>query len=331
MRNATFLLFLTFPLLSFATSHTQLRECSIKSTDSEKLACFQKLVDESAPPRIDRPLPGTDPPLNRLVVHGELAPAFPWTDVDVFAVPATISIARSNNRSSTDVQAAAIYHRTIGTSEDNGLFTGIGWVRKELGEDRSDARTLILGAQFRRGTETTNEYGERQAGDVFIEYAPFFSHSRDIYKKLTTDLYGLDASIGWYASFGARNDARNTFSINSSIESSQTRPDVGADRDALTASLGVQLTYGLTESVIISASPIFYDYLDQPFGTNEGSGVYGQLYMRWDLDPAKRTHFRPYLLLTRQFGKKPEDGTWIANQTSLALGVNFDKVFRAKQ
>lgn len=319
MHMALAILLLSLSSITVAATYEQLRRCADAMIDAEKITCLNALVEEAKPPRPgDAPKhPPASP--NRFVVHGVLAPAFYDSGVDAFRVPATISLSRANNRSATDVNASAIYHRYFGENKNQGFFAGTGWFRKELGTSRTDARSLIVGTELIQGFES----GERSS-DWFALYTPSAIHRRDIYKKETTDIYALSASWGRFLPLGASADERNTFSIDAAIEASHLRPDSAPKRDALTASLGLKSTYGLTERLLLSAALSFYDYIDRPFGTNEGSDTYGQIALRWDLDPTKRGGFRPYVTIMRQFGAKPEDSTWIPNQTVLALGINFD-------
>jgi hypothetical protein len=328
MRYAILLL-LCISSISNAASPDELRACAAKPSDAEKIACLNALVKALDPPNIGSPPPGSPAPNSRVVVYGDLAPAFPRSEVDVFEAPATISLARSDNRSSTDVSAAVIYHRYFGTQQDIGVYTGVGWFRTELGEGRSDVRSFIVGSEYIHGF-ASRIGGKQFASEWFATYSPSFSHERDIYKRETTDTYAFTAKLGRFYPFDGSDDERNTISLTAAMKSLQVRPESGPDRDALTADLGLILTYGVTDHIVFGASPTFYDYLDRPFGVDEGSDSYGKLWLRWDLDPNESGRFRPYLLLTRQFGDNPGETDWIPNQTSLALGISFDYEFRRK-
>lgn len=315
------LLLLSGPI--HATTYEQLRVCSSKPTDEEKLACFDQLTKAAMPvaPGSGKPVPPAK--LSRYVVHGVLGPAFYDSGVDAFKTPATISFSRADNRNSTDVSAAFIYHRYFGEYENQGFYAGAGWFRNELGSKRSDARSIVIGAQL--SPQRADDAVISDGGSAWYSiYTPSFMHRRDIYKRESTDRYSLSGTWGRFYPFGSSSDQRNTFSVLSMIESNHVTHDAGAKRDSLSATVGLKFTYGLTESLLLTASPNFYDFIDRPTRSDEGSGTFGEVSLRWDLDPSKSTRFRPYVSLSRYFGTKPEDGTWIPNQTRLAFGINFD-------
>lgn len=317
----TVLLVLSSPL--YATTYQQLRECGSKSTDEEKLACYDRLTKAAMPaaPGSGEPVPPAK--LTRYVVHGVLEPAFYESGVDAFKTPATISFSRTDNRNSTDVSASFIYHRYFGEYENQGFYAGAGWFRNELGNKRSDARSIIVGAQLlpRRADDDVITGG---GSSWYSIYTPSFMHRQDIYRRESTDRYAFSGTWGRFYPFGNSSDQRNTFSVLSTVESIHVTPDEGAKRDSLSATVGIKFTYGLTENLLLTASPNFYDFIDRPARSEEGSGTFGEVSLRWDLDPGKSARFRPYVSLSRYFGTKPEDSTWIANQTRLAFGVNFD-------
>lgn len=306
-----------------ATTYEQLRACNSKSSDAEKIACFEQLTVAAMPAAPGSGTVAMPAPKTRYVVHGVLGPAFYDDDVDAFKTPATISISRADNRSSTDVNAAFLYHRYFGEFDNQGFYAGAGWFRNELGAKRSDARSLIIGAQLFPSRVNADNLNEGESA-WFSLYSPSFMHRRDIYKRESTDRYSMSGTWGRFYPFGDSSDQRNTFSVLSTLESNHVTPDVGAKRDSLSAAVGLKLTYGLTEHLLFTASPNFYDYIDRPTRTEEGSNAFGELSLRWDLDPGKSTRFRPYVSLSRYFGTKPEDSTWIPNQTRLSFGVNFD-------
>lgn len=299
-------------------SAEQLQACATEPDAVKALACFQELSKKAQPLPPDHPdePPIAPAPVSRLVVQGELEPAYYRSTDDVFDDPATISLSRTNNSNAVDAAGAVVYEHRIGTFENHVVFGGVGWFRSELGEKRSDVRAVAVGGRFVQGLPS----------EWFAIWTPAVRYSRDILKKTTTDTYGVEVTLSNYDTLGGfLDDAVLDYTVG--LTSSQQRPDNLPNRDSLTGTFGFDFGMSLTEQLVFNASPRFYSFIDRPGQVDEGSAWYGDLSLRWEFDPETTRRFRPYLLLSRTFGTSPDDPEWIPNQTVLSIGVRFDDSF----
>lgn len=304
-----------------AASTDDLAGCAAKPVDAEALACFRTLAAEPDVAPIDPTDTPPPSPAYAWLIKGDLSPSLYGDDISVHKDPAKLSLSRSDNDNAFDARAALVYQRYFGEFRTQVFYSGIAWSRVENGDKPSDARSISVGLNLLQQDD--------EGDNFYATLNPSITHTTDIFKNEKTDRYRLASEFGVYALRRFVHGRRSSFWFEAALDSTHVRPEGGSKQDSLTASLGAHFVQKLTPRLYFEANPAFYNFIDAPGGA-EKRDWYGNVLLRWQLHDKDAKDFRPALTLSRTFGTHPNDATWIANQTVLALTISFDSHYRPR-